>query len=94
MSPYRKRIGGGMITGSAVNAVAGPSPVPGNICSIGLPVSGRPVLPALPLDGAILVSPLLLLPSLHRRMSGPPYKPASWNTSHHRPPLTHRVDVA
>jgi len=81
-----------MTTGRAVNAVAGPSLGPGNICSIGLPVSGRPVLPALPLDVTTLRSPLLLLPSLHRRTSVPSFKPAIWATSHHRPPLTHRVD--
>jgi len=66
-----------MITESAVNDVAGPSPVLGPTSKIGLPASGLPALQALLLDVATHASPLVLPPSAPKRRNGPRFNLAT-----------------
>jgi len=69
VSPTKRLLDASMISGNAVSAVAGPSPVLESMFDSGLPASGRPVLQTLSHDVATLALPRLLLSAL-KLMSG------------------------
>jgi len=73
----RRQIGGGTTIVKDANVVAGLWPVPGILCRIGLPVSGRPVTATHLLDVAILESPLLPQPPPLRLIQCLHYWPVS-----------------